>query len=401
MLSFSLSSRRSQSCFPRPVASPSLLLTTLLLALGGAGCGGEPAADTSRGVEPANDEGQADEKDAGVRNGGKRDATSDSPKKDAGGPPPVVPDDGTNKCSGIRNDAPGASGGVDVIFLIDTSGSMLHAATQVQANISQFVQDFEATNADTRVVMITGIDPAAGTPVGSADNYRFIPSSVDSKALFSVALLAFPQYEDFLRPTASVQFVMITDDNDALPPPAFREQMKSLLGGRDFIQHAIASENVNGLPCTSEAAMANPLCIAPIPAICAAASVGDAYYTLAEQTGGATMSICKADWSTVFSELRSAVIAAVPLPCSYALSEASNEDFDSELVQVLYTPPEGGDDSDFPRATSFDVCGDKFGWYYDDPAKPSSINLCPKACETVAAGGSLDIAFGCKPPLFL
>jgi hypothetical protein len=46
-------------------------------------------------------------------------------------------------------------------------------------------------------------------------------------------------------------------------------------------------------------------------------------------------------------------------------------------------------------------CGDKVGWYYDDPAKPTTVVLCPKACESVAAGGSVDIAFGCKPIILL
>jgi hypothetical protein len=330
----------------------------------------------------------------------RRDAKADD-KPDVKAPPPIVPDDGENKCAGIRNDAPPASGGVDIVFLIDTSGSMIHAATQVQMNIANFVQQFEGSGADTRVVMITGMDPAAGTPLAQQPNkYRFISAGVDSGALFTVALGLFPAYEDFLRPSAATQFVMITDDNDAVPPPIFKDEMQKLLGGREFTQHAIASEDVMGLPCISEAQLWNPLCTAPIPAVCAATAIGTTYYSLADDTGGQKLSICKADWSGVFEELKVAVIAAVPLPCSYPLSEASTNKFDPDEVQVVYTPADG-EDEQFPRADAFEKCGKKVGWYYDDPAAPSTINLCPTACETVANGGSMDIAFGCKPDILL
>src|SRR5690606_35289363 len=136
-------------------------------------------------------------------------------------------------------------GAVDAVFLVDTSGSMLHAITQVQMNLASFVQSFDDTNADTRVVMITANDPAAALGGGSG-NYRFIRSEVDSQALFTTALTRFPDYQEFLRPDAVTQFVMVTDDDDAVPPDAFKQQMEELLG-RPFTQHAIASEDVNGL----------------------------------------------------------------------------------------------------------------------------------------------------------
>jgi hypothetical protein len=359
-------------------------------------CGSkEPALsdDSDFAMEP-DDEGSGD---AGTGKDASKDAKAPAgdPKKDTG-TKPVTPDDGENKCAGIRQDAPPASGGVDVIILIDTSGSMLHAITQVQMNMAKFVQDFEGSAADTRVVVITADDPAAGTPVANdADRYRFIPSEVDSQVLFAVALAQFPAYQDFLRAGAATQFVMITDDQDQIPPAQFKSDMEGLLG-HGFTQHAIASEDVMGLPCISEAQLWNPLCVAPIPSVCAAIAIGKAYYDLADITNGEKLSICKADWAPVFEQLRAAVIEAVPLPCSYPLADASNPTFDAEKVAVVYTPS-GSDDTEFPRATGSEQCGDKNAWYYDDPATPASIQLCPSACSTVAAGGTLEIAFGCKP----
>ncbi|MET0284785.1 MAG: hypothetical protein ABW352_09955 [Polyangiales bacterium] len=366
------------------------------------GCGSNDVPTTGDDSDFTMEPNPAEGTDGGLKRDAGRDAkasTDDGTKRDTGSPRPPPVDDGTNQCASIREDAPPASGGVDVIFLIDTSGSMLHAITQVTMNMANFVQNFEGTAADTRVVVITANDPAAGTPVaGDTDKYRFIRSEVDSKVLFTVALAQFESYKDFLRPGAATMFVMVTDDNDAVPPATFKSEMEAQLG-HGFIQHAIASESVNGFPCTSEAQMWNPLCVGPIPAICAAAAVGKTYYDLADMTGGVQLSICKADWVPVFDQLRAAVIEAVPLPCSYPLATASNTKLDPEKVAVVYADPDGKED-EFPRAMTQAECGDKDGWFYDDNGAPKSIQLCPKACEIVAAGGSLDVAFGC-PPIFV
>jgi len=388
---------------PRRVPSLTLILgLTGLLGLGA--CSAEEKPPLGEGIGNAGDGDDADDDESDVK------PDAGTPKVDARAPlgekkdssaPPIVPDDGENKCAGIRTDAPPAAG-VDVIFLIDTSGSMLHATMQVQANIAKFVAEFEGSAADTHVVMITGADPAAGSPLaGEKDKYRFIASEVDSGALFTVALARFPEYQDFLRPGSAVQFVMITDDQDRVAPPAFEEQMKELLGGRSFTQHAVASPDVGGLPCISKAQAWNPLCVAPIPAICGASAIGKAYYTLAQDTGGEQLSICEDDWSGVFAELKNAVIAAVPLPCNYPLAAASTDTFDTEEVAIVYTPADGKNEAEFPRATDEAQCGDKLGWHYDDPTTPTTVILCPKACEAVAAGGSVDIAFGCKPMIFI
>lgn len=371
-----------------------------VFALALLGCGGNNPPELGDSVDPSIGTGDDDDdgRDAGTKKDASKDPKPSEGKNDSGVKPPD-PDDGVNKCAGIRQDAPPASGGVDVIFLIDTSGSMLHAITQVTQNMGNFVQNFEGTAADTRVVVITGDDPARGTPIADdQDKYRFIGSEVDSKMLFTVALTAYPQYQDFLRPGATTMFVMVTDDEDIVSPTDFRSAMEEQLG-HGFIQHAVASESVNGLPCISEAQAWNPLCVAPIPAVCAAAAIGKNYYQLADDTGGVKQSICKADWVPVFDELRAAVIEAVPLPCSYPLANATTTKLDPEKVQLVYTPA-GGEDEEFPRVKAQDACATKNGWYYDTNEGPTTIQLCPTACETVSAGGTLDIAFGC-PPIYV
>ena len=63
---------------------------------------------------------------------------------------------------------------------------------------------------------------------------------------------------------------------------------------------------------------------------------------------------------------------------------------------MVYTD-EDHDDREFPKASSESACGNKVGWHYDDAAAPTTIELCPAACELVKKGGSIDIALGCPP----
>lgn len=42
-------------------------------------------------------------------------------------------------------------------------------------------------------------------------------------------------------------------------------------------------------------------------------------------------------------------------------------------------------------------CGADPGWYYDDPASPTLIHLCPTSCSTIEqAGGTVEIQIGCE-----
>jgi hypothetical protein len=393
--------------------APRLLRFALALTLFSGFVSGCASSDSDKSSSSDNSNTDEDDSDDDVTDDEKKpDGGTKAPPKgqdddDDKAPPPIKEDDGVEKCAGIRKEAPAPKGGVDVIFLIDNSGSMFHAIAQVTSNMEKFVQDFESSNADTRVVVISRGDPAAGTALSSnADRYRFVPFNVDSKALFTIALSTFGTYQDFLRPNAATQFVMITDDQDRLPPATFKQEMEKLLG-HPFTQHAVASESVMGLPCINEiAAMAGcdlsqlipGLPPVGIPAVCGAAAVGEAYYTLADQTNGEKLSICKGDWTSVFDQLKSAVIEAVPLPCDYPLDMASAEKFDKGKVNIVFVPENGKDDA-FPKTTSKDKCGDKLGWHYDDEGAPTTINLCPKACEQVQRGGAIDIEFGCPPPI--
>jgi hypothetical protein len=99
----------------------------------------------------------------------------------------------------------------------------------------------------------------------------------------------------------------------------------------------------------------------------------------------------------VFQQLQAAVVNSAPIPCDFEIPEAPvGSDLDPEAVQVVFAPP-GKAEMQFPRAASVDKCGDENAWHYDNPNKPTRVELCPTACETVKQGGEVSVAFGCAP----
>jgi hypothetical protein len=88
------------------------------------------------------------------------------------------------------------------------------------------------------------------------------------------------------------------------------------------------------------------------------------------------------------------------LPCDFALPEGQS--VDPFQVNVQRTQ-EGSDTMTLSNVTSKEACADtdKLAWYYDDPAHPTRIQLCPGTCETVTGETktSLQIIVGCATVL--
>ena len=324
-------------------------------------------------------------------------------------------------CAGTSVSAPPASNPkVDIVWVVDASGSMLDEQMKIGANMAQFAQQIAAASIDVHIVMMTTSasipvicpvyppDPIAGTPLAGDPRYRFIESPVDSQNALDIALGNFPMYSSHLRPDAVTHFMIVTDDESdyrGLPDPngraeAFRTDMRAMLN-KDFILHTIASEGPT--PCGDQNCMPDPnsgICFFVMLG-CGAAAPGATYYALAEMTKGLTASICQSDWKAIFEPLTAAVIESAPLPCNYRIPPApAGQTLDPTKVNVRWTSPARAEEL-FGRATDQSACADKAGWYYDDASKPNEVLLCPTACQRVAAGGTVNISFGCETILLL
>lgn len=85
-------------------------------------------------------------------------------------------------------------------------------------------------------------------------------------------------------------------------------------------------------------------------------------------------------------------------PCAFEIPLATEQGpIDSGRVNVRFTPP--GAAEAVVVAQTFDgsasSCGPDGGWYYDDPAAPTRIQLCRATCDATLTA-SVDVQFGCE-----
>lgn len=87
------------------------------------------------------------------------------------------------------------------------------------------------------------------------------------------------------------------------------------------------------------------------------------------------------------------------LACSYEIPDPPRDTMkiDFNEVQVTYTSTDTSIE-EVPRIDDFTACSrnPNGGWYYDDPASPTRILVCPCTCARFDAG-RVDVALGCKP----
>lgn len=76
---------------------------------------------------------------------------------------------------------------------------------------------------------------------------------------------------------------------------------------------------------------------------------------------------------------------------------APDKPVDPMLINVDYSPA-GGAAGILGQVPSAASCGASGGWYYNDPAAPTQITLCPSTCTTVQADplARIDIILGCQ-----
>lgn len=312
----------------------------------------------------------------------------------------VEPDAGDDadmgECASVSVRAETTSEEVDIIWIIDSSGSMRGEAEIVQDNMNAFAEDIQDSGVDFRVVLIS--DPAfvdMPAPLGDdTSRYFFVAQPVRSDQLLQELIDQLPIYRGFLRSGAITHIVGVTDDESGMEAAAFRGAMEAELG-HSFSFHAIASETAFH-DCDPLGTNCDPGCEGPNGA---AADIGAIYYELADLTGGEQFSICTSNWSALFSTLRDVVVVSATIPCAYQLPDPpAGMSFDPNLVNVVYTDDDGVEHV-FARAMSPESCDDELAWYYDSNDSPTRIQLCDAACSMVseAVTGQVDIALGCAP----
>lgn len=308
--------------------------------------------------------------------------------------PVVRPDTGppVDECGEVAATAEGISSPVDIVWVIDTSGSMNEEALLVQTNLNAFVAFLDTAGLDYRVVMVAADSvcvpeplSGGGCPDTDGERYLHVRQTIGSTNALEQLVSTYPQYQPFLRPDASLHFVVVTDDESRRDATWFINQMNAVSPAvPSFTFHTIAS-------LTGSETCFLFICV---PSGCSgpngdAEAQGRKYMDLSTRTGGVQFSICEADWSPVFTDIGASVIREATLPCEYGIPEVDFGEIVWEEVTVEI------DGVPLSRVENEAACGVGEAWFYDDIAAPTRIELCPRACGGGREGRELEIIFGC------
>ena len=324
--------------------------------------------------------------------------------------------------SGTSGGASGTSGGscaavaaktekakVDIIFVIDNSGSMTEEMTQIRTNVNTFASKIGTTGLDYTVTFIVKRGTQANrneicvpAPLGvGAPNcddkpptFHHVPQDVQSTDSFRLILSTYEtSWKNYLRPEATKVFIEVTDDESDLSYTQFDQRLLAKLPAgmfgtataRKYIFHSIISKPF------ADAVPSNNICSG-------AAGRSVDYQQLSKLTGGIIDEVCKTDYSGVLNNIAKGITDKLGCELKYPSSAES----DPTKLVVSFTP-KGAPAQNLTQVTDVAKCGTiANAWYYDNPTAPTKIILCPSTCSAANAApeSKLEALVGCKaaPP---
>ncbi len=355
---------------------------------------------------------------------------------------------GGKECAAQEASASLSKSPVDIVFVIDNSGSMSGEIAEVEKQINEnFSTIIDAAKIDYRVIMVTqygsngaqdvcikaplsgvaSCSPPAAQPVDTA---KFFHHAVQVESTDAWCRLnefyakqdrfgKHPQgWGSLLRANAFKVITVITDDrmsctfggktyNDgssnvamgtstaaafdadllALAPTQFGTAAK-----RNYVYHSIiALAPFSAADLTLPHPPASPIVTNNCGAGSAALSTG--HQALSKLTGGLRYPTCGLNYTTVFKEMAKGVIDGAKVACEFPVPPApAGQTLDLTTVVPRYTPGGGGAPKDFQQVPNVGACAaDKF--YIAD----GKIKLCPATCDAVQADpkAAIKVLFGC------
>jgi hypothetical protein len=91
-------------------------------------------------------------------------------------------------------------------------------------------------------------------------------------------------------------------------------------------------------------------------------------------------------------------IRAQVIECEFVIPDPTSGDpFDPTKLNISYDAGGMGMPQDIPQVASLNDCAGGNGWYYDNPAAPTKVLLCPALCQTVQGDtmAKVSFVFGC------
>ena len=330
---------------------------------------------------------------------------------------------GGASCAGVSVAAEARVLPTDVVWAIDTSGSMVGSFPAIQAALNRFSADITAANLDVRIVLLAGAGLCVPQPVGSGQcgqgiglpfpvpgaaakapdtkepAFLHLDTPFGSTQGMAVLLDNHAGYASLLRPDAFKHLVITEDGSPPMRAQAVRDHMEGraaatatlpwnppLVAGQ-WAMHGIVCMNGGG----------SGTCFGNFTGIPATT------LELISASGGIVGNLDDAGragsdpFAALLQELAKKVIKGSTLSCDYPIpAPPASEKFDRNRVNVVYTNA-AGTALVFPRALN-DSCADAAAWTYDDATSPTTVRLCPAACSAVKGdtAARVDVSFGCE-----
>ena len=195
---------------------------------------------------------------------------------------------------------------VDILFVVDNSGSMRSNQTNLKNNFSSFINAFAGSGVSYQIAVITTDSSSFVGPIidsSNPDPTAAFNSQIDSIGTSGSAHEKGLQYAyestttgdaapgaGFQRPDARLVVVYVSDEPDhsstGMTYTDYADSLKSLKSSLDLVvAHAIAGDYPTG--CSANGG----------------AQFGEGYYEVVSQLAGTFMSICAADWSVTMDTL--------------------------------------------------------------------------------------------------
>lgn len=334
-------------------------------------------------------------------------------------------DDIDSACSGVRDSVPLGRKPVDIILVVDNSGSMTDEIVAIQNNInSGFADILSRSGLDYRVIAVArhgsasaaqsicisrplstidcsptipaqpGINPGRfyqySIEIGSTDSFNQLLRSYNGvlKDEFNLAPLGWSQW---LRSDAFKVFIEISDDESATSESAFETQLLALspkhfgdASRRNYVWHSIVGLREN-TPASKPWLASDPLQTTRCTRGGGAVTPGLIYQRLSVLTAGLRYPICEySSFNTIFADIASGVVSGSKYACDFPVpTPPTGEKVDLTSLVVEYTPGGTGFTTKLSQVTSASACS--LSSFYVDKDR---IYLCPDVCKLVQADTS-------------
>ncbi len=212
---------------------------------------------------------------------------------------------------------------VDVVWFVDTSGSMAAETAAVNANLNRFAQRMAESGLDYRVVMIATRGqgtrqvcvpaPLGGPMCADGPRFRHVPQAIASTDGLRQVIATYPQWSSFLREGTVRVLVAVTDDDSSVSADAFDTMLRGLGGWDGYVFNSIVGYETR-TDCPSMTRR------------------GSVYLTLTDRTMGQRARVCDSDWSGIFVTFARTIASRVT---SWVLSDTPRLD----TLEVWLTVP--------------------------------------------------------------